>query len=114
MIASVNDMEAEIPTGLSITEEQYTDWRTQISQIKIHYTVFELIHSIKRQIEKYNLQKEEVPHSTLYISDRRWKKIVSLLRTSAFLNETLSLWRTDFRTKAEQYSGRHEVRTQFA
>lgn len=32
MIASVNDMEAEIPTGLSITEEQYTDWRTQISQ----------------------------------------------------------------------------------
>ena len=48
MIASVNDMEAEIPTGLSITEEQYTDWRTQISQIKIHYTVFELIHSIKR------------------------------------------------------------------
>lgn len=88
MIASVNDMEAEIPTGLSITEKQYIDWRTQISQIKIHYTVFELIHSIKRQIEKYNIQKEEVPHSTLYISDRRWKKIVSLLRTSAFLNET--------------------------
>lgn len=86
MIASVNDAEPVIPSGLSITEEQYRDWRTQINQVNIHYTIFELIHSIKRQIEKYNIQKEEIPHSVLYVSDRRWKKIVSLLRTSAFLN----------------------------
>lgn len=74
MIASVNDAEPVIPSGLSITEEQYRDWRTQINQVNIHYTIFELIHSIKRQIEKYNIQKEEIPHSVLYVSDRRWKK----------------------------------------
>lgn len=87
MIASVIPEDAKIPPELQITDEQYQGWRQEIDRIKIHYTVFELIHSVKRQIEKYNATGEK-DLTPIYVSDRRWKKIVSLLRTSAFLNGT--------------------------
>ena len=45
------------------------------------------MHTIKRTVEKYNTQRDaNLP--PIYISDRRWKKIVGLLRTSAYLNES--------------------------
>lgn len=73
---------------LQITGEEYVRWEKEIASIKIHYSIFEVIHALKDGIEQYNrqVQNEGGISAPLYVSDRRWKKMVKLLKTSAFLN----------------------------
>jgi MoxR-like ATPase len=75
-----------IPSDLKITDAQYADIQGQIDSITIPSTVFNVIHIVRHYINEYNNQAhEEQPQ--MYISDRRWRKIVRLLRTSALLND---------------------------
>ena len=76
-----------VPEKLQVDEELYAKIQEESEKVGIHYTIFELIHTIKREIEQYNTGREENT-PPIYISDRRWKKIVGLLRTSAYLNES--------------------------
>ncbi len=69
-----------------ISNSEYESWSTEINSILIPESIFNVIHVIRSYIQKYN-EKVEQPQSKIYISDRRWKKIVRLLRTSAFLND---------------------------
>jgi MoxR-like ATPase len=66
-----------------ITKEEYKEWDEDIKHIGIPENIFSVIHVIRKKIAKY--QKEKNKH--IYISDRRWRKIIRLLRTSAFLND---------------------------
>jgi MoxR-like ATPase len=70
-----------------ITNAEYEAWRVAIDAITIPENVFNIILIIKTHyIETYN-KKEEHANNPIYVSDRRWRKIVHLLRTSAFLND---------------------------
>ncbi|MDR2486117.1 MAG: AAA family ATPase [Treponema sp.] len=70
-----------------ITDEEYKTWSKRIDSIIIPENIFNVIVLIKtRYIEAYNTQEENAKKQ-IYISDRRWRKIVRLLRTSAFLND---------------------------
>ncbi|NBV67875.1 MAG: ATPase [Flavobacteriia bacterium] len=80
---SYNDTDGE---ALKITDEEYQKWNKQIDEIEIPENVFNVIHVIRSFIDQYN-QREENKENPIYISDRRWRKIVRLLRTSAFLND---------------------------
>ncbi|GIV44955.1 MAG: ATPase [Bacteroidia bacterium] len=71
---------------LKITDEEYKEWSKQIDEIEIPENVFNVIHVIRHYISEYN-QKEGNKQNPIYISDRRWRKIARLLRTSAFLND---------------------------
>lgn len=88
MIASADETEPAIDTPLQITDEEYVQWQKKIAEVQVRYFVFEIIHALKDGIEQYNLrvQNEGGVQPPLYVSDRRWKKMVKLLRTSAFLN----------------------------
>jgi MoxR-like ATPase len=48
--------------------------------------VLSIIHVIRVKIKEYNEQLQE-PDEFLYVSDRRWRKIVRLLRASAWFND---------------------------
>ena len=87
MISSTREVEPEIPAKLQVDDELYNQIQAESEKVGIHYTIFELIHNIKREIEQYNTGRDENT-PPIYISDRRWKKIVGLLRTSAYLNES--------------------------
>ena len=88
MIASTDESEPLIDEALGIGSEEYAMWSNEIQQVRIHYSVFEVIHLLKEKINLLNqrIQNDGSAMATLYVSDRRWKKMVKLLRTSAYLN----------------------------
>lgn len=83
---SLNSYSDTIGEALKISDVEYNDWNKQIDEIEISENVFNVIHVIRSFIDQHN-QREENKQNPIYISDRRWRKIVRLLRTSAFLND---------------------------
>ena len=75
-----------ISEDLKITGEECEQWSTEIDGIEIPENVFNVIDVIRKKLQLHN-DKEENRENQIYISDRRWRKIVRLLRTSAFLND---------------------------
>lgn len=75
-----------ISENLKITGEECKQWSTEIDGIEIPENVFNVIDIIRKKLQRHN-EKEENRENQIYISDRRWRKIVRLLRTSAFLND---------------------------
>ena len=69
-----------------ITDDEYKDWNIKIDQITVPKNVFNVIHIIRNKIEQHN-HNEENSEKHIYVSDRRWRKIVRLMRTSAFIND---------------------------
>jgi MoxR-like ATPase len=84
MITANKDVYADnTPDSLKISELELSEWSEMIDHITVPEEVLNIIQIIKHQIEEYN---EHAPNKIL-IYDRRWKKMIRLLRTSAFLNE---------------------------
>lgn len=82
--------EDTVPEEIKLTEEIYAALQEFIDKIEIPENVFGVIHAIRNYIVAYN-QKEENQERQIYVSDRRWRKIVHLLRTSALLNDRTSV-----------------------
>lgn len=71
--------------SLQISAEEYAESSTLIDMVSVGADILQIIHTIRCYIQRYN-EKQEDPSRELYISDRRWRKIIRLLRTSAYLN----------------------------
>lgn len=77
----------EIPEHLVISDEEYQTWQAQLGQVTMSDEVFEKMYLIKNLVEQgLPLAGEGSIVGDLYVSDRRWKKSVHLLQTSAFFN----------------------------
>jgi MoxR-like ATPase len=76
-----------------ITDAEYIKWQAQINKIIISEDAIKVINVIRFYLNEYN-KDEEVKHP-IYISDRRWKKIVKVLQTNAFLNDRKEIDLTD-------------------
>lgn len=74
-----------IPESLLITDNELKLWDEQIDEIEVPEYVCRMISDIRKRLKEEGL-KEGVKAFDYYISDRRWKKIFHLLKTSAFLN----------------------------
>ncbi|MCG9874331.1 MAG: AAA family ATPase [Leptospiraceae bacterium] len=74
-----------ISNEIKITEKDYNKWDNEIKNIKIPDEVYNVIDAIRKKIQAYNHNLSE-NQKEIYISDRRWKKIIRILRTSAFIN----------------------------
>lgn len=83
---SLNSYEDNVEAKNKIDDTEYSAWSKLIDEIEIPENVFNVIHIIRNYIQEHN-KKVERNENQIYISDRRWKKIVRLLRTSAFLND---------------------------
>jgi len=83
MITAKQDVYADTtPEHLKISEEELNRWQEQIDEIDVPNEVLNVIQILKHNIEEYNTHTEQ----KILVYDRRWKKIIRLLRTSAFLN----------------------------
>ncbi|MBP9888827.1 MAG: AAA family ATPase [Leptospiraceae bacterium] len=83
---SLKSYEDTIDARLKITANQYAGWSSLIDEVTIPENIFAIIHIIRNYIQEYNEKQKEKKGNGLYVSDRRWKKIIRLLRTSAYLN----------------------------
>ncbi len=70
----------------SITPEEYAEWTRQISEIGVSEEVLDAISSIRKSLRAVNVD-EAAERRNIYVSDRRWKNIVRLLRASAFMQD---------------------------
>ncbi|KJG17746.1 ATPase RavA domain-containing protein [Photobacterium angustum] len=77
----------EIDPSLTIKDEEYVNWQQHIDEIQLSEETFEQIFKLKSMVEDHVNQTDVIDSdSELYISDRRWKKSVRLLKASAFFN----------------------------
>lgn len=67
-----------------ILTSELEDWTEKIEKIEIPGEVRTIIREIKHELSHKNEKKHE--DEKFYVSDRRWKKIIKILKTSAFLN----------------------------
>ncbi len=86
MITATEDVyEDEVPEKAKITDEDYFSWSKAIDQIALPPEVLNTIQLIKHKLAEFN-ESQGTTENKVEVFDRRWKKIVRLLRTSAFLN----------------------------
>ena len=73
-----------------ISDDEYRTWRGEIDNVAVPAHVLGVIDAVRKYAHDYN-QKEENAQNKMYISDRRWRKIVRLLKTSAFFNDRMEV-----------------------
>lgn len=73
-------------SDLKITSEEYAEWTERIDKIGVKIEVLDAISAIRKSLRAVNVD-EAAERSNIYVSDRRWKNIVRLLRTSAFMQD---------------------------
>ena len=73
-------------SNLKITAEEYAEWAEKICKIGVKEEVLEAISAIRKSLRAVNVD-EAAERRNIYVSDRRWKNIVRLLRTSAFMQD---------------------------
>ena len=70
----------------AITAEEYAGWTERIDKIGVKIEVLDAISAIRKSLRAVNVD-EAAERRNIYVSDRRWKNIVRLLRTSAFMQD---------------------------
>ena len=79
--------EAEVSAlSNAITAGEYAEWSKAIDRIGVKEEVFDAISAIRKSLRAVNVD-EAAERRHVYVSDRRWKNIMRLLRTSAFMQD---------------------------
>ena len=86
MLLEVKSEERRVKNPTAISAEEYQEWSKEISGIGVGEEVLDAISSIRKSLRAVNVD-EAAERRNIYVSDRRWKNIVCLLRTSAFMQD---------------------------
>ena len=86
LLDDASEKEVTVPEGVQIAEEEYRSWTEQIGQVAVSEDVLKCINVIRRALGNVPVGNSDERHN-VYVSDRRWKNIVRLLKTSAFMHD---------------------------
>lgn len=84
----------QVKSELLIDARILSDWKAGAAGVSIPDSILKIISKIRTGLAALS-QGEGVEPLDYYISDRRWKKIVGLMRMSAFLNDRTEVNLTD-------------------
>ena len=87
--------EIAIPEELLITDDTFASWQSAIAHISISDETCTIVTNIRKLLKEEEKKQECTTTLDFYVSDRRWKKIFHLMRTSAWLNGRESIDETD-------------------
>ncbi|WP_375320509.1 ATPase RavA domain-containing protein [Aliivibrio logei] len=82
MLMTGTIQETEVDPSLVVTDTEYHQWQKEFDGLTLSEEVFEKLFELKSMLEKHNSSYDD----DLYVSDRRWKKSVKLLKASAFFS----------------------------
>lgn len=86
MITDTRDVyEDNLDPTVKISAAELRDWSQQIDQIDVPAEILNTIQVIRHKVEQSNT-RGAMQQGPLKVYDRRWKKLIRLLRTAAFLN----------------------------
>ncbi|MEZ9532886.1 AAA family ATPase [Vibrio splendidus] len=86
MLTTGTSQEAVIPKGLAITDIEYHQWQKELDKLELTDNSFNKLFELKTMLEEAVKNQGSSSESELYVSDRRWKKAVKLLKASAFFS----------------------------
>lgn len=86
MLTTGTPQEAVIPKGLAITDIEYHQWQKELDNLELTDNSFNKLFELKTMLEETVKKQGSASESDLYVSDRRWKKAVKLLKASAFFS----------------------------
>ena len=66
--------------------EELRQYRAEIAKVDIPEIMKNVITGIRQQLAELNTKEDRPENEKYYISDRRWKHILNLIRTSAYLH----------------------------
>lgn len=84
MLCDDEATDVDIEESLTISEEEYSQWQTEAKNVALSQSLLEAILQVRGQLGRVIVEQSELPRS-IYVSDRRWKHIVRLLRMSAYI-----------------------------
>ncbi len=93
MITSKKDTNTQIANKIDGSKLKLLQEKAE--EVEFPENLFEIIRNIRLEIKNYNKSIKEDDEPFL-VSDRRWKKIVGLLKMSAFLNDRKEINLFDF------------------
>lgn len=86
MLTTGTSQEAVIPKGLAITDIEYHQWQKELDNLELTDNSFNKLFELKTMLEDTVKKQSSATETDLYVSDRRWKKAVKLLKASAFFS----------------------------
>ncbi len=107
VVDSSSDQEQLDEKSILLKTCEVKNWQKQIDNIELSEQAKNVISAIRKELVIKNQDDAHKDDEQYYVSDRRWKKIVHILKTSAFLNNRqavdlmdcslieYSIWNTD-------------------
>lgn len=78
--------EIKVTKQLAISTEEWLDWQKNIDAVKLSAETLQVIHTVKVQLNELETQRKaenRTHEQSYYVSDRRWLRAVTLLKSSA-------------------------------
>ena len=86
MLLDNENKHVEVPQSIKVSDNLFHEWQSRISKVAVGKDILHILTEIRKCL-KALCEEEDIVPLDYYVSDRRWKKIVHLLQTSAFLND---------------------------
>ena len=80
----VEDAPANVEVQEAITSDEYAAWKQEAQGVQLSSPLLSAILALRQDLKTVRVDGREMLRS-VYVSDRRWKHIANLLKTSAFL-----------------------------
>lgn len=88
------DVPASPKEGVALTADEYAGIQMQIAQIVVPRDVLLAITTVRQLLQDVTIEGQDV-HRNIYVSDRRWKKVVHLMCASAFVHDRTEVGLSD-------------------
>ena len=84
--ADAGDTDDTLESEVAITGEEYEQWKREQTLVAVEDDVLDCISRIRKALTCLNISGAELERN-VYVSDRRWKHIIRLIRASAWIQE---------------------------